>query len=130
MSIITRDIIKDLLPLYVAGEVSAESRAAVEEALRHDADLRELAAALGDTRPPATPAGPVQPDRDALRRVKKHLRLRTWLIAIAISSGLMPFAVVIDKQHGMRILFPDTWMVFATIAAVCIALILVLNRRS
>ena len=36
---ITREIVKDLLPLYAAGEASEESRAAVEEWLRTDPEL-------------------------------------------------------------------------------------------
>src|SRR5262245_18676913 len=108
---ITRDIVKDLLPLYAAGEGSADSRAAVEAALRDDAELRQLAAALGETSAPSVELAAPTADRKALGRLKRHLRLRTWLIAVAIASGLMPFAFVMDARPGVNLLFPDTWQV-------------------
>lgn len=40
---ITRDVILDLLPLYMAGEVSADTRALVEKYLESDPKLAEIA---------------------------------------------------------------------------------------
>jgi anti-sigma factor RsiW len=40
---ITRNVILDLLPLYLADEVSADTRAIVEEYLETDPELAELA---------------------------------------------------------------------------------------
>jgi anti-sigma factor RsiW len=40
---ITRDVILDLLPLYIAGEVSADSRHLVEKYLQADPELARLA---------------------------------------------------------------------------------------
>ena len=45
---ITREIVKDLLPLYAAGEASEESRAAVEEWLQTDPDLVRVVRELRD----------------------------------------------------------------------------------
>ena len=43
----TRDVIKDLLPLYLAGEASADSRALVEEHLDRDPDLAQIRTDFG-----------------------------------------------------------------------------------
>ena len=43
---VTREIVKDLLPLYVSGEASPDSRALVEAFLREDPQLARLADAL------------------------------------------------------------------------------------
>ena len=44
---ISKDVIRDLLAVYVAGEASADTRAIVESALAGDADLRSEAAMIG-----------------------------------------------------------------------------------
>lgn len=40
---ITRDVVLDLLPLYIAGELSADSRRVVEKYLQADPELARLA---------------------------------------------------------------------------------------
>ena len=39
---VTRDIVIDLMPLYQSGEASADTRAAIEEFLRHEPGLKRL----------------------------------------------------------------------------------------
>ena len=88
---VTREIVKDLLPLYVAGEASAESRAAVEELLRTDPELTRLAEALRDDSAPVVrlPAGS---GKAALATTKSLLRRRTWLMALALFFSALPFS--------------------------------------
>src|SRR5262245_10635380 len=89
---ITRDIVKDLLPLYVTGEVSADSRAAIDAALKDDAELRRFADALGGGGPAAVTPAPPSADRVALDRTKAWLRRRSWVRSLALVFTLMPFA--------------------------------------
>ena len=93
---VTREIVKDLLPLYVAGEASEESRAAVEEWLQADPELARLAAILReDTAQPAAElpraSGPA-----ALAATKALLRRRSWLLALAILFTGLPVSFVFD----------------------------------
>lgn len=44
---VTREVIKDLLPLYQEGEVSPDTRQLVEEYLAKDSELRDQVAASG-----------------------------------------------------------------------------------
>ena len=101
---VTREIVKDLLPLYVEGEVSADSRAAVEAVLREDAELARLADALrhGASAMPPAHAEPA-PDRALLHRTKSALRLRTWLLALAWLFTGLPLSFVFDSG-GFRFL--------------------------
>ena len=48
---VTRDVIEDLLPLYVAGEASRGTRTLVEAVLKRDPDLARLASAMASSLP-------------------------------------------------------------------------------
>ena len=39
---VTKDMVRDLLPVYLAGEASADTRAVVEAFLAEDRELREI----------------------------------------------------------------------------------------
>ena len=99
---ITREIVKDLLPLYAAGEASADTRAAVEEWLRADPELARLVEEMrgdGEERADATAA----PDagRAALATTKTLLRRRTWLLAWALFFTGLPLSFVFGDE-GLR----------------------------
>jgi anti-sigma factor RsiW len=90
----SRDVIRDLLPLYVAGEASPDTVKLVEEALAGDPALAAEEAVLRRADPSAVP-GPVRaPDHDrvALQRIREAVRERSLLLALAIFLTLVPFA--------------------------------------
>jgi anti-sigma factor RsiW len=101
---VTREIVKDLLPMYVAGEVSADSRAAVEAALREDKELARLAEAMRDGVPATPPSTAPSVDRVALDRTKALVRRRTWTLAFAWLFTGLPLTFVFD-DGGVRFLF-------------------------
>ena len=98
---VTRDIVIDLLPLYQAGEASAESRAAVEEFLRHDAVIARLAESGGAGTGQATPPE-ARLERLAVERTRAMIRRRTWITAAAIFLTLLPFTFAF---HGSEVTF-------------------------
>lgn len=103
---VTRDVVKDLLPLYVAGEASADSRAAIESFLSSDPELAALAASLREDAPVTTPIaslGPMTRDRQTLERTRMLLRRRTWLLAAAVLCTAMPWTFGFDSA-GVRFL--------------------------
>lgn len=63
------EIARDLLPLYIDGCCSEESRAAVEEHLRSCAACREILDAMRQT-PGAEPIGPAPVARDVLGKIR------------------------------------------------------------
>ena len=86
---VTRDVILDLLPLYQADEVSADTRTLVEEFLETDqelADIAEQSAAIElpeDIPVPLTKEGQME----AYKEAKRYMFLRTVVLAITISVG-------------------------------------------
>ena len=120
---VTREIVKDLLPLYVAGEASAESRAAVEEWLRADPELARLAAALRDDRALA-PAASVTPasGQAALMATKTLLRRRSWLLALALMFTGLPLSFVYDNSGLRFFMLRDAPLVSLTTLAAALGL--------
>jgi anti-sigma factor RsiW len=117
---VTRAMIEDLLPLYAAGEASADTRAAVEAFLREDAELaRQLEALREDAPLGALPARPVEPEagRRTIARTQALLRRRTWVLAAAIFLTLLPFTFFYGDD-GLEFLFLRDAPVAA---AVCLA---------
>ena len=98
---VTREIVKDLLPLYVAGEASADSRAAVEEWLGTDPELARLAGLLHDeSAPPETLKASPSAGQAALVTTKALLRRRSWLLALALLFTGLPLSFSFDASVG------------------------------
>jgi anti-sigma factor RsiW len=109
---ISRDVVKDLLPLYAAGEASADTRVLVEEFLRDDPTLAALVEAarrqpqaLGAS--PAAKAGTAEAARVGLRRTRRLIAWRTWLLAAAIVFTLLPGSVAISGQGVTWLMWRD-----------------------
>jgi anti-sigma factor RsiW len=85
---ITRDVIQDLLPLYLANEVSDDTRALVEDYLENDpelaAQIKEYEADSTQTEIPV----PLTPDNEmeAYQQAQRWLAIRTVIIAIFIAA--------------------------------------------
>lgn len=108
--IVTRDLVRDLLPLYVAGEASAETRAVVESMVKGDRELAALAASMREdapaaAKPAAAPA--LSGDRQLLERTRTLLRRRTWFLAAAVLCTAMPFAFAFDSTGVTFLLVRD-----------------------
>lgn len=80
---VTVNIVRDLLPVYMAGEASSDTRAAVESFLERDPALREIVDGAA-----AWPAPPVElpPDLEArtLRRTRRLLNRKNLILAAAL----------------------------------------------
>jgi anti-sigma factor RsiW len=102
---ITRNIIQDLLPLYLAGEVCPETRAAVEEFLSCDAALAaEVERLQSDSLKQMFTGGtnmtlPQDHDSQTLARTRSTIAQRSWMIGLAIAFTLFPMSFVFDKGH-------------------------------
>ncbi len=117
---ITREVVKDLLPVYGAGEASSDTRALVEEWLRSDPELaRQLELAEGVTLPEVKPLLPTA-EKQALDRARRHLRWRMVLFGLAAYVSSLPFSVTFGSR-GYEGLLVHHWterIVVASIAAV------------
>jgi hypothetical protein len=91
---ITRNVILDLLPLYVADEVSADTRALIENFLESDPELANVAKQFeeleltGDIPVPLTEEDQVEAYRDAKRYMLRRNIVWAGLIAFVILTLL------------------------------------------
>jgi hypothetical protein len=91
---VSREVILDLLPLYLAGEASPQTSVLVEEYLKHDAELRGQIDRDGMKNFMTTPASesalPVELELRSLRRTRSMLRWQrlvySWALALSIAS--------------------------------------------
>ena len=88
---ITRDVILDLLPLYLAGEVSAGTRTLVEEYLKTDPEVAELAEQSAAIELPKDVPVPLtkEDQMEAYREAKRLMFLRTVILALVIPATLI-----------------------------------------
>jgi anti-sigma factor RsiW len=87
---ITRDIVKDLIPVYLAGDASADTRALVESWLKTDPELEgDVQAARGTSLGlPETPAPTAE--KQALDATRQLLKTRTSTLAVALIFTVLP----------------------------------------
>ncbi len=93
---ITRNVILDLLPMYLADEVSADTRALVEKYLETDPDLARTAKQAAAMELPGDPPVPLTQE-DKMKTYRKTKRLMFLYIVI--------LAVVIAAVLGSLIMF-------------------------
>ena len=88
---ITRNVILDLLPLYLADEVSADTRALVKEYLETDSELADFANQTETIElPKDIPIPLTKEDKmEAYREAKRYIFLRTAILAITISFTIV-----------------------------------------
>ena len=92
---VTKEIINDLIPLYVAKECSADTRAVVEDYLqRNPQQAQELRRVMATSVPQGVPSAKSLDEVRSFREARRRLRRRSWLMAFAIFFSLAPFSFV------------------------------------
>ena len=89
---ITRNVVLDLLPLYLAGEVSADTKAIVEEYLENDPALANAAKKLTPLEKPGDAPAPLS--RDAELLAYRKIRWRQFILILALAGVLSLFLIV------------------------------------
>ncbi len=91
MESIPRNIILDLLPAYIAGEASEESRNLVEEFARNDPEIARLirAGTLEPTVISPKMAIPDDLEMKTMKRVRRSIHRQMWYVALITASILM-----------------------------------------
>jgi hypothetical protein len=113
---VTREVIKDLWPVYAAGEASADTRALVEAFLRQDREFAGLLHGHGEEGLLRHDIPRPRPDQEAqaFRRTKRLLHGWDWLLFMAmIFSGFAFGRIVSDTSWDVS---PVNFIVVATIA--------------
>jgi hypothetical protein len=95
---VTRDVVLDLLPLYFAGEVSADTRTLVEEFLRTDPDFARMSQRFDTLLKQHDRPDPDPVERRAFERTRMLVRYRNQCIGVAIGFSLFPFAFTVGRD--------------------------------
>lgn len=111
---VTREVVKDLLPVYLAGEASTDTRRLVEEFLTREPELR--ADFESPALPGVSPAGAVE--IAALARTRTLLGRKAWMLGFGLTLAVLPLSFGSMGGEGPRFLLlgPKPWL--ATGAAV------------
>jgi hypothetical protein len=100
---ISKNVIRDLLPVYAAGEASEDTRALVAEACAGDPELLAEVNSLGAVPIPEA-APPAELGIASLRRTQKLLRERTFLVGFCFYFTMLPVAFLDRPFSAARLL--------------------------
>lgn len=128
---VTRDVVNDLLTVYLAGDASTDTQALVEEWLRQDPDLARQVARARNLELPAVPAPPPTTEKRALDRTRRLWRLRAVVLGAAIYFATLPLSVTFDSRGFQGWLLHD-WtsrMLALLVAGSLVGIYVVLSRR-
>jgi hypothetical protein len=120
---VTRDVITDLLPVYFSDEASSDTKRLIESFFREDPEFARLA--KEKIRLPLEEFNthlPVQQEAEALARTKKMIRLRTWLMTLAIFFTLAPFSFAFTNGNVVFFMWRDSTVAAAWYQALGIGL--------
>ena len=101
---IPKEVILDLLPVYLAGEASPATRAWLEEYLTQDPELadrvrRQRTESFDQALPPLPP----ELELRALRRTRRVMALQRWLFGLAIAFSAVALSLVVNSPcRSMR----------------------------
>lgn len=106
---ISRDIITDLLPIYLSGEASADTRALVEDFFKQNAEFARL---VGDERNQGVPRSipfNLRPnaEMETLAWTKRLLRRHRLFLAFAVTFTCWPAAFKFDS-NGIHWFWSDS----------------------
>jgi len=125
---VTREVILDLLPIYLAGEASPATRALIEEYMEQDKELAQrIRVQWADNFERITPTA-LPPDLElrSLRRTRAIIGWQKWLFglgifftAIALTSQISFEGGRIKDFHFLMRDFPTQFGAFALLAIAC-----------
>lgn len=123
---VTRNVVTDLLPLYLASEASEDTRALIEEYLQQNptfaAEVREQAEKSATLLGGLTAAPSADHEKETLQRVRRFNRRRANLLGVSIAATLMPLAFGFDSGHIHWMMLrdqPNQALLFWISALVC-----------
>jgi anti-sigma factor RsiW len=106
---VSRDVVKDLLPVYLADEASADTRRVVDEFLAGDPALaaQVTAARRAPFSLPAIPAPAQTAEKRALDATRQWLRHRTSTLSMAVFFTLAPLTTKFDGSGVTFVMWRD-----------------------
>jgi anti-sigma factor RsiW len=99
---VTREVILDLLPVYLSGEASPATRTLVEEYMQQDAELAQrIRLQWADNLAKALPSA-LPPDLElrSLRRTRSLLAWQRWLFGLGIAFTATSLSTQFSTEGG------------------------------
>lgn len=121
---VTREVVMDLLPVYLSGEASPPTRAVVESFLQQDPELaRRIRGQWFESMSRAVPAVlPPELELQAFRRTRRLLSWQRWLIGFGMFFTALSLSIQFTFSNGrledVHFLARDHPVAFAVCAAV------------
>jgi len=135
---VTREVILDLLPVYLAGEASASTCALIEEYLQQDPELaRHVRTRAAENLATITHA-PLSPDIElrSLKRARVLIGWQRWLFGLGITFTALALSLQFSYENGrvtqfhfLIIDYPQQLGSFAILAIICWTGYYLLRRR-
>jgi anti-sigma factor RsiW len=112
---LTRNVIRDLLTVYLAGDASDDTRALVEDYLERDPALKAEAdaATSGELRLPPVPPQRATTEKQALDKTRELMKARTATLVVAVLFSALPFAFTFSGTRITFVLFRDAPIIAA-----------------
>ncbi len=135
---VSRDVILDLLPIYMAGEASAGTRSLVDAYLQQDPALAaRVRAQASDLLAGMVPPAPVpELELRSLRRARALIGWQKWLFGLGIGFTALALSLRVSYENGrltaLHLMLqeqPLQFGYFAVMAALCWAGYYVIRRR-
>jgi anti-sigma factor RsiW len=110
---VTQDVVTDLLPVYLAGEASADTRDLVEEFLRENPEFAAMVESerreFGGQQELLTGSGAPSADHElrTLTRTRSLMERQKWQMATALMLAAFPFSFVSSGGHLTFLLVRD-----------------------
>ncbi len=135
---VTREVIMDLLPVYLSGDASPATRVLVEEYMKQDSELAQRirlqwAEGLAKITPSAPP-----PDLElkSLRRARRLLGRQRWLFAFGVIFTVLSVTNKVEfaglhltEFHFVLRDYPVAFGIYATLALMCWTFYFSIRRR-
>ncbi|MCK4893986.1 MAG: hypothetical protein GQ561_09460 [Calditrichae bacterium] len=119
---VTREVIFDLLPLYLSGEASKDTIKLVEKFIESDPEFAKQVKGGSNNLFPNDISSPkkMEVEMKSLLKTKKMIKLRSYLLGFAIFFSLVPFSflAIEEKTYWLIIEAPQSAMVYALFAVI------------
>ncbi len=135
---VTREVILDLLPVYLSGEASPATRALVEEFLQQDAELAQRIRLQWTENFAKVSPSLLPPDLElrSLSRARKLLTFQRWLFALGITFSVISLSSEfsfagghLKEFHFLLHDYPLAFGICLALAVVCWTAYYFIRRR-
>ncbi len=107
---ISRNVILDLLPMYIAGEASPETCTLVENYLENDPELARVAEKLSDPWVLEEVPTPINKEHEMETYEEAKMQQRRYIITLVAVISIIILFLMTAALAGLFILIPRIWM--------------------